>query len=85
MIDKIVAGEYIDFDDLPPAIGFSKAVPPYLEGQVDRQLHENRFKTWSRFFAVFAAVVIIHDPSRAGDLMAYSYSIAAMAKKYPSP
>jgi len=34
MIDKIVAREYIDFNDFPPARGLSKAVPPYLEGQV---------------------------------------------------
>ena len=94
MIDRILAGEYVDFNDLPPARGLSKAIPPYLEGQVivvqaeelmaSTKLIPN-FETWAQCFALFAAVVISHDPSRAGDLMAYSHSIAAMAKKYPWP
>jgi len=89
MIDKIVAEEYIDFNDLPPARGLSKAVPPYLEGQViivqaeqltaSQKLIPN-LETWSWCSALFAAVIIACNPSRAEDLMAYSYSIAAMAK-----
>jgi len=94
IIDKIVAGEYVDFSELPPVRGLSRSLPPYLEGQVivvqaedlmaSRKLIPN-FETWAQCFALYAAVVISHDPSRAGDLMAYSHSIAAMAKKYPWP
>ena len=57
---------------------------PYLKGQVivlqaeeliaSRKLIHN-FETWAQCFALFAAVVISHDPSRAGDLMAYSHSM----------
>ena len=34
LIDRIKAGEYIDFNELPPARGLSKSVPSHLEGQV---------------------------------------------------
>ena len=43
------------------------------------------YETWSQCFSPFAAVTITHDPSRVGDLMAYSHSTTAMAKKYPWP
>ena len=56
MIDKIKRGEYIDFNELPPARGLSKSLPPHREGQmvivqaydlaVSRQLIPN-FETWS--------------------------------------
>ena len=94
VIDKIKRGEYIDFNELPPARGLSKSLPPHLEGQlvivqaddlvVSRKLIPN-FETWSQCFAIYAAVRIANDPSKAGDLMAYSHSVAAMAKKFPWP
>jgi len=68
MIDRIVAGKYIDFNDLPPAKGLSKAIPPYLEGQVIVVQAEElmtswkmipNFKTWLQCFALFAAVTPI--------------------------
>ena len=34
MLERIVAGKYINFNDLMPARGLSKAIPPYFEGQV---------------------------------------------------
>ena len=94
VIDKIKRGEYIDFNELPPARGLSKSLPPHLEGQlvivqaddlaVSRKLIPN-FETWSQCFAIYAAVRIGSDPSKAGDLMAYSHSVASMAKKFPWP
>ena len=94
VIDKIKRGEYIDFNELPPARGLSKSLPPHLEGQlvivqaddlaVSRKLIPN-FETWSQCFAIYAAVRIASDPSKAGDLMAYSHSVASMAKKFPWP
>ena len=94
LIDHIKTGEYIDFNELPPARGLSKSVPSHLEGQVvviqanelaaSRKLIPN-FETWWQCFALYAAIRIISQPSLAGDLMAYSYSIAAMAKRYPWP
>ena len=94
VIDKIKRGEYIDFNELPPARGLSKSLPPHLEGQlvivqaddlaVSRKLIPN-FETWSQCFAIYAAVRIANDPSKAGDLMAYSHSIASMAKKFSWP
>ena len=32
LIDRIKTGEYIDFNELPPARGLSKSVPSHLEG-----------------------------------------------------
>lgn len=94
MIDKIKRGEYIDFNELPPARGLSKALPSHLEGQVvivqaddlasSRKMIPN-FETWAQCFSIYAAIRIASDPSRAGDLMAYNHSIASMAKKYPWP
>jgi len=43
------------------------------------------FETWSQCFALYAVVIISHDPSRAWDLMAYSHSIAAIAKNTDHP
>ena len=62
VIDKIKRGEYIDFNELPPARGLSKSLPPHLEGQlvivqaddlaVSRKLIPN-FETWSQCFAIY--------------------------------
>ena len=43
------------------------------------------FETWSQCFALYAAVRISHKPTLTGDLMAYFYSIATMARKHPWP
>ena len=94
VIDKIKRGEYIDFNELPPARGLSKSLPLHLEGQlvivqaddlaVSRKLIPN-FETWSQCFAIYAAARIASDPSKASDLMTYSHSMASMAKKFPWP
>ena len=34
LVDKILAGEYVDFAELPPARGKARAVPQALEGQI---------------------------------------------------
>ena len=51
---------------------------------VSRKVIPN-FETWSQCFAIYAAVRIGSDPSKAGDLMAYIHSVASMAKKFPWP
>ena len=49
-----------------------------------RKLIHN-FETWARCFALYDAIRIPEQPSLARDLMAYFFSIATMAKKYPQP
>ena len=34
LVDKILAGEYVDFAELPPARVKARAVPQALEGQI---------------------------------------------------
>ena len=95
IIDRIKLGDYVDFNELPPARGLSKAVPPHLEGQVvvvqaedlaaSQKLIPN-FETWSH--AVLCPLCCSEDFTQAnltGGLMAYFYSIATMARKHPWP
>jgi len=65
----LIRWECIDFNELPPAKGLSKAVPPYLEGQVIIVQAEEltaswklipNFETWSQCFALFAFIFINH-------------------------
>ena len=84
----------MDFNELPPARGLSKSIPSHLEGQVvvvhaadlasSRKLIPD-FATWSQCFSLYAAVAMAHEPSRAGDLMAYNNLIATMSKRFPWP
>ena len=91
MINNIVVGEYIDFNEVPPARDLS----PTLSGRAShhcsgrgfdsvKEIKISNFKTWSQCFSLFAAI-FTHDPFRAGDLMAYNHSITAMAKKCKWP
>ena len=80
MINRIKVREYVDFNELPPTRGLSKAVLSHLEGQVvviqandlaaSWKLIPN-FETWSQCFALYAAICITNQPSLVGDLLAY--------------
>jgi len=92
VIERIKAKEYVDFNELPPARGLNKSVPSHLEGQVVVIQANDLAASWklipnfgSQYFALYAAICITNQPSLANDLMAYFYSIAAMAKRYPWP
>jgi len=75
MIDKIVAGKYVDFSELPPARGLSRSLPPYLEGQVivvqaedliaSRKLIPN-FETWAQCFAFMQGWSSLMTPPELG-------------------
>ena len=94
MVEKIVAGEYVEFAELPPAKGKSKGLPQALEGQVvivqAAELASSRrlipdLATWSQCFNLFAAVVVKQQPERAKSLFAYSSLIARCSSKYRWP
>lgn len=94
MIDRIRAGEYVDFAELPPARGKARPPPQALEGQVvvvhAADLLQSRkvipdFATWSQCFAIYVAVVATHQPKRVTDLMAYQSVVARASLKYKWP
>lgn len=94
LIDKIKAGEYIDFSELPPAKGKGRAVPQLGDGQIvvvqAADLMQSRkvipdFATWSQCFALYTAVLALHHPERLPDLMGYMSLIARASKKYKWP
>ena len=91
LVDKILAGEYVDFAELPPARGKARAVPQALEGQivVDQaaDLLQSRhvipdLATWMQCYAIFTAVIASKNPARLLDLMAYMIIIAKASQNF---
>ena len=92
--EKIWAGEYVDFSDLPPARGKSKSFPSSVEGHIivvhAADLAQSRklipdLGTWAQCFALFMAVVTAKEPGRSADLLAYLSTIAKASLKYKWP
>jgi len=93
-VEKILAGEFIDLADLPPAKGKVKAIPNAAEGQIvvvqAADLMEHRklipdFTTWVQCFNIYTAVVISKEPERAKNLLAYMSLIAKCSLKFEWP
>ena len=94
VVERIHAGEYIDFSELPPAKGKVRPLHQGLDGQVilvqaqdllqSKKLIQD-LPTWVQCFAVYVAVVVQKQPERVADLMAYATSIAKASKKYRWP
>ena len=93
-VDKIEAGEYIDFTELPPARGKSRSILPAVEGQVlvvqAVDLLQSRrvipdLATWLQCFAIYAAVIASKQPSCLPDLLAYMSIIAKASQKFLWP
>lgn len=66
LVDKIEAGEYIDFTELPPARGKSRSILPKVESQVQVVQAMDLLQscwvipdlaTWLQWFAIYAAVI----------------------------
>ena len=93
-VEKILAGEFIDFAELPPAKGKVKSIPQAVEGQIvviqAADLMESRklipdLATWIQCFSIYAAVIITKEPERAKNLLAYMSLIAKCSLKYKWP
>ena len=93
-VDKILAGEFIDLADLPPAKGKVKAIPNTTDGQIvvvqAADLMEHRklipdFATWVQCFNIYAAVILSKEPARAKNLLAYVSLIAKCSLKFEWP
>ena len=94
LIEKIKAGEYVDFSDLPPAKGKSRSSANdwdtrVLLLQVQQSDNPRRlipdFPTWAQCFALFAAIKASAQPASIADLMAYMTEIAKYAKRFQWP
>ena len=95
LLHRIWAGEYIDFGDLPPARSKPRSLPHYLQGQVlvlqMQELEGNckraipDFTTWAQCFALYTAAILMRQPERAPDLMAYLFMTTNNARRYRWP
>ncbi len=94
VIEKILAHDYIDFAELPPAKGKIRSIAPNVEGQVILVQAEDLlqtkklipdFQTWVQCFAIYVAVIASWQPERVPDLMAYTNNIAKASKKFKWP
>ena len=85
LVNKILANEYMDFAELPPAKGKARNVPQSLEGKVlvvqaadmmnARKIIPD-LATWVQCFNLYVATLASHQPHRIGELMAYESIIA---------
>jgi len=95
LLDRISAGEYVDFMELPPARGRTRPAAHALgEGQIvvvqaadlapARKLVPD-LPTWLQCFAIFTAAVLQDHPERVTELMAYQTIIAKASQRYKWP
>jgi len=89
-----VKNEYIDFMELPPAKGKARSVPTQQEGQVvvvhTTDMPTTRrtipdLATWTKYFALYVAVLAPQQPQREPELMAYQGIIVKASMKYKWP
>ena len=94
LVSKILANEYIDFTELPPAKGKARNVPQSLEGQVlvvqaaDLMQVRKRIPDlaiWVQCFALYATTLLTYQPNRMSEMMAYQSIIARASAKYKWP
>ena len=77
---KIEAGEYANFNDLPPAKGKGRLLSQALEGQIvvvqatdlaQSRWHIPYLATWVQCFGLYAAVVARQKLEKMNELLAY--------------
>ena len=93
--DHILAREYIDFIDLPPAKG--KTSPLSLPASEGNIIMVNAFDlmqqkklipdigTWVQCFTIFAGVICFQSPGRLPDHLGYLYQITRASQRYKWP
>ena len=94
LVDKILAGDYVDFNDLPPARGICKPGRQFTiedemalsqSQQGPRRRPIANFCTWAQCFMLYTTVLVSHYPSKAADLAAYMFRTACHAKRFKWP
>ena len=91
LAERIWAGEFVDFCELPPAKGRARPVTGSMEGQLilvqAAYLYQTKklipdLATWSQCFALFTANIAVKQPKRIPDLPTYMATIAKASQKY---
>ena len=94
LVDRILARQYVDFTELPPAKGKGRPVAQPGEGQLvllqaSDLVHARKtipdFATWGQCFAIYVAVLAGRYPDRLVDLMGYLALIAKVSRRYNWP
>ncbi len=94
MANRILAGEFVDFADLPPAKLKQKQVSAPTEGNIllvqSSELLQQRkpigdLPTWLQCFGCYMAVVTSRYPARVPDLIGYMLNIGRASQKYKWP
>ena len=94
LVDSILAGQYVDFTELPPAKGRTKALTSMLNGQIvllqaSDYLQAKRLipdlGIWVQCFSLYMAVILTKQPERATSLLLYQSSIAKLSQKFKWP
>jgi len=90
LVEKIWAGEFVDFGELPPAKEMAKPVTSSFKGQLilvhTADLYQTKkllqdLATWSQCFALFMATVLLKDQESIADLLTYMATIAKASQK----
>lgn len=94
LVDSILAGHFVDFTELPPAKGRTKAFNSGLDGQVvilqaAEYLQAKRLipdlAIWIQCFSLYAAVILSKFPERRTSLLLYQSTIAKLSQKFTWP
>ncbi len=91
---QAAAGEFVDFNELLHAIDSDSGDEPpvYIELGEGQQLTLPKrprkrqvatFGQWAKCFAVYAATLCAHQPTRGPDMMSYLYVIASAQQEFP--
>ena len=94
LVEKIAAGQYVDFSELPPAKGRTRPLPSQEDGHVvviraedlagSKKLIPD-LATWLQCFAIYMVVLADTEPERVKSLLAYMTTIAKASIKYTWP
>ena len=82
---RIVRGEFIDFNTLLPEVMFSTAnitSSPNATRSTSQTLRINSFSTWLDVWNIYIATVVAHNPSRAAELLGYQRLIHSASKHF---
>ena len=94
LVDCILAGQYIDFTELPPAKARTKTLSNVLDGQIvflqasdypqAKRLIPD-LGIWIQCFSLYAAIILTKQPERATSLLLYQASITKLSQKFKWP
>ena len=94
LMEKIEAGEYVDFTELPPAQGKGRSMSQAFDGQVvivqaadvvqTRRLIPD-LAMWVQCFGLVTAAMARLKPDKLPDMMAYMSIVAKASQKYKWP